>query len=103
MCRELTAEGALNETHTILSRMRELAVQSANDTLTASDRANLSTEFTHLYAEVERIARRAWGGILVAAFGVALLAARRAAGNPAQRRAARRSPRAARLATCCPT
>ena len=51
-----TAEGALNETHTILSRMRELAVQSANDTLTASDRANLSTEFTHLYAEVERIA-----------------------------------------------
>ena len=51
-----TAEGAFNETHTILSRMRELAVQSANDTLTASDRANLSTEFTHLYAEVERIA-----------------------------------------------
>ena len=51
-----TAEGALNETHAILARMRELAIQSANDTLTVSDRANLSTEFTHLYAEVERIA-----------------------------------------------
>ena len=54
-----TAEGALNETHAILARMRELAIQSANDTLTASDRANLSTEFTHLYAEVERMANTA--------------------------------------------
>ena len=34
-----TAEGALNETHSILQRMRELSVQAANDTLTANDRS----------------------------------------------------------------
>lgn len=51
-----TAEGALSETHQILARMRELAVQSANDTLSTTDRNNLSTEFTQLYAEIERIA-----------------------------------------------
>ena len=51
-----TAEGALTETHSLLARMRELAVQSSNDTLTISDRANLNAEFTHLYAEVDRIA-----------------------------------------------
>ena len=50
-----TAEGALTETHSLLARMRELAVQSSNDTLTASDRANLNAEFTQLYAEIERI------------------------------------------------
>lgn len=36
-----TAEGALNETQAILQRMRELAVQAANDTNTASDRAQI--------------------------------------------------------------
>src|SRR5690554_7155864 len=36
-----TAEGALNETHAILQRMRELAVQAANDTNTETDRAEL--------------------------------------------------------------
>ena len=51
-----TAEGALTETHSLLARMRELAVQSSNDTLTASDRANLNAEFTQLQAEVDRIA-----------------------------------------------
>ena len=51
-----TAEGALTETHSLLARMRELAVQSSNDTLTASDRANLTAEFTQLQAEVDRIA-----------------------------------------------
>ena len=51
-----TAEGALTETHSLLARMRELAVQSSNDTLSASDRANLQVEFTALYAEVDRIA-----------------------------------------------
>ncbi|HAN14777.1 MAG: flagellin FliC [Proteobacteria bacterium] len=50
-----TAEGALTETHSILARMRELAVQSSNDTLTASDRANANAEFTQLQAEVTRI------------------------------------------------
>ena len=51
-----TAEGALTETHSILARMRELAVQAANDTLNNSDRANLNAEFTQLKAEVTRIA-----------------------------------------------
>jgi flagellin len=51
-----TAEGALTETHSLLARMRELAVQSSNDTLTISDRANLNAEFTQLQAEVDRIA-----------------------------------------------
>ena len=51
-----TAEGALTETHSILARMRELAVQGANDTLNNSDRANLEAEFTQLKAEVTRIA-----------------------------------------------
>ncbi len=36
-----TAEGALNESHEILQRMRELAVQSANDTNTDEDRAEI--------------------------------------------------------------
>jgi flagellin len=51
-----TAEGGLAETHSILARMRELAVQASNDTLTVSDRANLNAEFTQLKAEVDRIA-----------------------------------------------
>jgi flagellin len=41
-----TAEGALNETHSILQRMRELAVQAANDTNDTSDRAQLQEEVT---------------------------------------------------------
>ena len=51
-----TAEGAMGEAHNILSRMRELAVQASNDTLTNTDRTNLLTEFTSLYAEIDRIA-----------------------------------------------
>ncbi len=39
-----TAEGALNETHDILQRMRELAVQSSNDTNTDADRSELQKE-----------------------------------------------------------
>ncbi|MCT6925676.1 flagellin Hag [Metasolibacillus sp.] len=50
-----TAEGALNETHAILQRMRELAVQSANDTNVTSDRADLQKEITALTAEITRI------------------------------------------------
>jgi flagellin len=52
-----TAEGALNETHSILQRMRELAVQSANDTNTATDRQNLQAEIDQLSAEIDRIAQ----------------------------------------------
>ncbi len=51
-----TAEGALNETHSILQRIRELAVQGANDTLTSADRSNLQQEIDNLLAEVDRIA-----------------------------------------------
>jgi flagellin len=51
-----TAEGALNETTNILQRMRELAVQSANDTNNAADRASLQAEVKQLKDELERIA-----------------------------------------------
>ena len=50
-----TAEGALNETHAILQRMRELAVQSANDTNTDQDRKNLQDEVDQLTKELDRI------------------------------------------------
>lgn len=51
-----TAEGALNETHSILQRMRELAVQSANDTNTVDDRAEIQLEVDDLALEIDRIA-----------------------------------------------
>lgn len=51
-----TAEGALNETHAILQRMRELAVQSANDTNTGADRLQIQAEVDQLAAEITRIA-----------------------------------------------
>lgn len=51
-----TAEGSLNETHSILQRMRELAVQAANDTLTASDRVEIQKEMDQLRTEIDRIA-----------------------------------------------
>ncbi|MED4933786.1 flagellin [Heyndrickxia coagulans] len=50
-----TAEGALNETHDILQRMRELAVQSANDTNTDDDRQNIQSEMSQLESEIDRI------------------------------------------------
>ena len=52
-----TAEGALNETHSILQRMRTLAVQSANDTNTDQDRAQIQKEVTALNSELDRIAK----------------------------------------------
>ncbi len=51
-----TAEGALNESHSILQRMRELAVQSATDTNTAEDRAEIQREVDQLTSELTRIA-----------------------------------------------
>ena len=51
-----TAEGALNETHSILQRMRELAIQSANDANTNDDRAELQKEVAQLRQEMDRIA-----------------------------------------------
>jgi len=52
-----TAEGALNETHSIVQRMRELAVQAANDTLTDADRQEIQKEINQLTQEVDRIAK----------------------------------------------
>jgi flagellin len=51
-----TAEGALNETHSILQRMRELSVQAANDTYTSSDRQEIQKEIDQLTSEIDRIA-----------------------------------------------
>lgn len=51
-----TAEGALNETHSILQRMRELSVQAANDTLTSQDRSYIQLEVDQLKEEISRIA-----------------------------------------------
>lgn len=50
-----TAEGALSETHAILQRMNELAVQSANGTYSSSDRANLQKEVDKLAQEISNI------------------------------------------------
>ncbi|WP_286676122.1 flagellin [Clostridium sp. ZS1] len=50
-----TAEGALNETHSILQRMRELSVQGANDTNNAEDRAAILKEVEQLKSEIDRI------------------------------------------------
>jgi len=51
-----TAEGATNETHNILQRMRELAVQSSNGTNITEDRDQIQKEFTQLTSEINRIA-----------------------------------------------
>jgi len=50
-----TAEGALNESHSILQRMRDLAVQAANGTNTTSDRQKISDELKQLQTELTRI------------------------------------------------
>ncbi len=51
-----TAEGALNETHSILQRMRELAVQASNDTNSTTDRDEIQKEIDQLTDEIDRIA-----------------------------------------------
>ena len=53
-----TAEGALTETHSILQRMRELAVQGANDTNVSADRTAIKTEITELNNEINRISEQ---------------------------------------------
>ncbi|MGM0843784.1 MAG: flagellin [Bacillota bacterium] len=50
-----TAEGALNETHDILQRMRELSVQASNDTNTLDDRKEIQKEVEQLKSEIDRI------------------------------------------------
>ena len=50
-----TAEGALQESHSILQRMRELTIQAANGTETDEDRGNIQDEITQLQDELDRI------------------------------------------------
>lgn len=52
-----TAEGALNESHSILERMRDLAVQGGNGTLTTDDRTSINKELSALHAELTRISQ----------------------------------------------
>jgi flagellin len=53
-----TAEGALNEVHSMLQRMRELALQAANDTLSSEDRAAINREIQQLRAEIDNVSQR---------------------------------------------
>ena len=50
-----TADGALNEVHSMLQRMRELAVQAANDTNSQTDRESIQAEISNLKSEIDRI------------------------------------------------
>ena len=59
-----TAEGALQESHSILLRMRELSVQASNGTLNTADMAALDKEFQDLELEIDRIAHNTtWAGV----------------------------------------
>ena len=59
-----TAEGALSEAHTLLLRMREVAVNAASDTNSDADRVSLNTEVSALEEEIARIGdQTTWGGI----------------------------------------
>lgn len=51
-----TAEGALNETHSMLQRMRQLAVQASNDTNVSDDRTAIQAEINELLSEITRVA-----------------------------------------------
>lgn len=53
-----TAEGAMGEVTNMLQRMKELAVQSANGTLSAGDRTNLDAEFQQLVSQIDNVADR---------------------------------------------
>jgi flagellin len=64
-----TAEGALGKVTDAMQRMRELAVQSANGTLNAGDRTNLTAEYTELNSEITRLAGTKFNGTSV--FGTA--------------------------------
>ena len=61
-----TAEGATQEISNMLQRMRELAVQGANDTYSAEDRAAIGKEYDQLVEEIDRIANNTeWNGIKI--------------------------------------
>jgi len=64
------AEGALEQVHALLLRMRELAVQSSNETVTAADRDMLQTEVHQLETEIQRVVDdTTWAGITLLAGG----------------------------------
>jgi flagellin len=61
-----TADGALNETSSMLQRMRELAVLSVNDTYSSTQKTAMSTEFNQLSSEIDRIATQTqWNGMAI--------------------------------------
>jgi flagellin len=67
-----TAEGALGEVHGVLGRLRELAMQSANGSLSDTDRGYLNTEFGQLTAEITRIQDSAkFNGVTLVGSGTA--------------------------------
>ncbi|KZB90015.1 flagellin [Bacillus sp. VT 712] len=81
-----TAEGALNETHDILQRMRELAVQAGNDTNTGTDRGEIQKEINQLTSEINRIGNTTEFNnqkLLNASAGTVTPAAGGSAGTPA--------------------
>jgi len=61
-----TADGALNETSSMLQRMRELAVLSVNDTYSTTQKTAMSTEFNQLSSEIDRISvQTQWNGMAI--------------------------------------
>jgi flagellin len=67
-----TAEGATKEITNMLQRMRELSVQAANDTYSATDRTAISAEVTQLTSEITRVATNTqWNGMSILGGGVA--------------------------------
>ena len=61
-----TADGALNETSSMLQRMRELSVLSVNDTYSSTQKTAMSTEFNQLSSEIDRISTQTqWNGMNV--------------------------------------
>jgi len=61
-----TADGALNETSSMLQRMRELAVLSVNDTYSTTQKTAMATEFNQLSSEIDRISTQTqWNGMAI--------------------------------------
>jgi flagellin len=61
-----TADGSLNETSSMLQRMRELAVLSVNDTYSTTQKTAMATEFNQLSSEIDRIATQTqWNGMAI--------------------------------------
>ena len=79
-----TADGSLNETSSMLQRMRELAVLSVNDTYSSTQKTAMSTEFNQLSSEITRVAEQTqWNGmaILTGSGGLANTATNNSAGE----------------------